>query len=410
MILKEDSNRILTEEQNRVKALNNLMLDFHELGNQIQPIVKLVARLTGAKWVLLNILDQSNQWTISSSDRFFYGMPKEKTVCQYTIKSDSPLEIKNLKEDDRFKGNSLIMNNKHIKFYYGIPFSVDGKNNIGSLCMLSPNQIAIDSILKETLELAVDQVVEIFRLHSEKNRLRQKMKENRRQFDLSVHDIRNHIAVIHGSSELLAEQCRPNTVLDGIDLTETIQKSSKAVMDYMLNYKSIIREGIQFKLVILEDLKEKLLRYYSDQAEISGVNLNIGVEKNETRIYVKVPQFMQLIGNFITNAIKFTPENKNIHVFLRLEKAESKGGIDDYLLLVQIQDEGIGIPPDDVLAIQSFNSPKSRKGLRGEASNGTGMQVVFDSLEKMQARLHVESFPGEGTLFEVAIPCSSKAD
>ena len=116
-------------------------------------------------------------------------------------------------------------------------------------------------------------------------------------------------------------------------------------------------------------------------------------------IYVNldVNKFTQVLINLVGNAFKFTPDAGYVAVHI----APGPGSV-----LIQVVDDGVGIP----LAMQPYlfeRFTKARRpGLRGEATTGLGLALCKTIVEWHHGSISVDSTEGEGSTFTVEIPRS----
>ena len=103
----------------------------------------------------------------------------------------------------------------------------------------------------------------------------------------------------------------------------------------------------------------------------------------------------RVISNILNNAIKFSPENTVINVWLQ-KKGES--------LLFSVQDHGIGIPATLKDKIFTLQPEASREGTAGEESNGLGLSISQQIVEEHNGRIWFESNEGNGSTFYVELP------
>jgi len=102
----------------------------------------------------------------------------------------------------------------------------------------------------------------------------------------------------------------------------------------------------------------------------------------------------QVVSNLIINAIKYTPEKGNVTV-----NARSEGG----QIILQVTDNGIGIPPADQPYIfdkfyRASNLPTNTPG------TGLGLAIVKSIVENHLGRVWVDSTLGQGTTFTIVLP------
>jgi two-component system sensor histidine kinase VicK len=106
-------------------------------------------------------------------------------------------------------------------------------------------------------------------------------------------------------------------------------------------------------------------------------------------------KFMQVINNLISNAIKFTPEQGTINVFIADEED---------LVTVTIEDNGIGIPEEFHPVLFERFTPARRPGLRGEPTVGLGMSIIKRIVDLHHGRIWFESKVNQGSSFHIIIP------
>src|SRR3972149_2665040 len=110
----------------------------------------------------------------------------------------------------------------------------------------------------------------------------------------------------------------------------------------------------------------------------------------------------QVVTNLIDNAIKHAPTNGLVTVSSEVTK--------DWVL-IHVNDNGPGIPPDELSRIfeRFYQVDRSR---RGDESRGVGLGLAI-SREIVQAhggRLSAQSAPGSGSRFTIELPLPSTAE
>jgi signal transduction histidine kinase len=114
-----------------------------------------------------------------------------------------------------------------------------------------------------------------------------------------------------------------------------------------------------------------------------------GVEADAFRI-------KQVIINLLTNAIKFSPENRPIFL---------KAGVRDEELLVQVIDYGIGIPKTELPAI--FNRYYQAENRGDVEGTGLGLYICQQIIQAHGGRIWAESVEGEGSTFCFSLPIAT---
>jgi two-component system sensor histidine kinase VicK len=106
-------------------------------------------------------------------------------------------------------------------------------------------------------------------------------------------------------------------------------------------------------------------------------------------------KFMQVINNLISNAIKFTHDGGIITI--RIEEKKN-------LILISIQDNGIGIPEHLQDGLFEKFTKARRPGIKGEPSVGLGMSISKTIVEWHKGRMWFESKEHKGTTFYIELP------
>ncbi|HVO74478.1 MAG TPA: PAS domain-containing sensor histidine kinase [Ignavibacteriaceae bacterium] len=113
----------------------------------------------------------------------------------------------------------------------------------------------------------------------------------------------------------------------------------------------------------------------------------------------------QIFLNLIGNAVKFTPPGKNIYLNLSFDAEPGISAGDSNRpkkFKVEIKDEGIGIPGEDLDKIfEPFNRAKNADEIRG---SGLGLSIVKRAVDLLHGEITVESKLNEGTAFSVILP------
>ena len=98
----------------------------------------------------------------------------------------------------------------------------------------------------------------------------------------------------------------------------------------------------------------------------------------------------------LDNAIKFSDDETPIRIgFLKSE---------DDTLDIYVEDEGIGIPENQIPETFKRFKQLNKDNLTPVAGNGLGLSIVKEILDVMNAEIHVDSTPGKGTRFMFQIP------
>ncbi|MCE1200287.1 MAG: HAMP domain-containing histidine kinase, partial [Marinilabiliales bacterium] len=104
---------------------------------------------------------------------------------------------------------------------------------------------------------------------------------------------------------------------------------------------------------------------------------------------------LSVIGNLLTNAIKFTPRGGSIGVSAQPAR--------DGKVEMIIWDNGIGMDETMLAGLFRIDAHNCRPGTEGEPSVGLGLILCKEFVIKQEGEIRVESSPGKGTTFHILL-------
>jgi len=130
------------------------------------------------------------------------------------------------------------------------------------------------------------------------------------------------------------------------------------------------------------------------------ITLRVEVAENLPRIPLDPEAFQQIMIDLLENAGEVTPPSKEI---LLRARVEGDDGPLDYVL-VQVVDQGGGIPPEDVPRIFSYLSDAKQRQITGVGKKSVNLPVVKAMVESLGGRIWVDTDPGVGSIFSLLLP------
>ncbi len=397
--MANNSIPIPENELARIMSLSNLDLDFTNLEDSFKDLTLLATKVTGTEISLINIVDSYTQWTIANQGIDLQQMPREDSVCQYTLMSQQPFEVKDMSIDDRFSSKYYVNSPGGLRYYYGLPLQIAKGLNIGALCVLDTQVKALSPEKVELLEIIAQTVVKRLKSIQALEQLNAKLAESNAAKKKAAHDIRGPLAGIVGLSELITDQGAATNVPELMEYIGMINKSGRSLLELA---EEILSEDQQQTLADSEFnlplFKEKLLKLYQPQAKVKALDFEVYLEAGNETVPFSKNKLLQIAGNLISNAIKFTPERGKVVVSLGLVI-----NADEKLLNITVNDTGVGIDADAVERI-IIGKAESTPGTQGEKGYGFGLSLVSHLVEALNGKITVSSSPGSGTRFEVLLP------
>ncbi|PAU94778.1 histidine kinase [Aliifodinibius salipaludis] len=392
-------------EFERLIELSELDLDYSNLEDHLEDLTTLAARIVGSKVSLVNLIDNYTQWSVADYGIDLQQMPREDSVCQYTILEDNDLEVKDLSQDHRFKAKKYVKNDPTLKYYYGIPLKTSNGTNIGALCVMDPEEKNISPEDKELLHLIAKQVVRRLEALKSINDLQNRVEELSQTHRKVSHDIRNPISGIIGIAQLMKDDIKNEQLNEVLEYVEMIEQGGKTLLE--LVEEIMDREDTQekekpdAKKFSCSSFCQKLNELYQPQAKSKGVELNIRPLEESDDVLFSKSKLLQIVGNLITNSIKFTEEGGEIEVEINV--TETNKEIKNNKLRIKVEDTGVGMEQEKIEEILD-GSAKSESGTGGEKGYGFGLSLVHYLVSKADGKMEIESELGEGTSFIVQLP------
>lgn len=144
-----------------------------------------------------------------------------------------------------------------------------------------------------------------------------------------------------------------------------------------------------------KQLLDNIKKTYDSLAHEKGLELNLNIDNNIAESYeVDDIKIAQILGNLVTNAIKFTYSG---HVDIIVKKLQTAGQVD--VIRFEVNDTGIGIAQKDQEDIfESFSQPKSIT-TKKQGGSGLGLAIVKKLVVLHGSNVHVKSEEGKGSSF-----------
>ena len=225
-----------------------------------------------------------------------------------------------------------------------------------------------------------------------------KLDNMRKEFVANVsHEIRTPITTIKSYTETLLDGSIEEKEL-AIDFLNTINEATdrmKFLTDDLLELSRFDdgRISFHFKKVNLYDIVLGCVKQNIMMANKKNQKL-VFEEPDEKQLYIKADagRINQVLNNIISNAMKYSPENTLIEIFITTS-------VNDYS--VSIKDRGMGIPKEDIPRIfeRFYRVDKARS--RAMGGNGLGLSIAKEIMTEHNGDIKVYSKLSEGTTMQV---------
>ena len=214
------------------------------------------------------------------------------------------------------------------------------------------------------------------------------------------HEIRTPMIGVTGMIEVLS-----HTRLDGeqrraLNVIQASAESLLRIIGDILDFSKIEAGRLEIELVptSLPDLVRSVVANYAGSASSKGLVLDCAVDPRVASAHYADPvRLRQVVGNFLSNAIKFT-EQGGVTAALELEKEEpDEGALGRDTLVFRVTDTGIGISEKAQARLFQPFSQAEADTTRRFGGTGLGLAISRRIGELMGGSVEMESTPGKGT-------------
>ena len=234
----------------------------------------------------------------------------------------------------------------------------------------------------------------------------ERQEKERREFVSTVsHELRTPLTTMNSYIEALEEGVLEDKEL-APQFIDTIHKETtrmiRMVNELMQLGKMDIKEEHYEKEFI--DIN-KMLEQITDRFALTHPEKNFIKHIPKSPIFVEGDQdkLTQVFDNIVNNAIKYSPNGKNITVRVRQNYHHNR-------VSISIKDEGVGIPlvHIDKIFNRFYRVDKSRQ--RSMGGTGLGLALAKTIVEAHKGRIWAQSREGYGSIIFVTLPCEQIDD
>ncbi len=219
-----------------------------------------------------------------------------------------------------------------------------------------------------------------------------------------AHEVNNPLSGILTYAKLLrkwvgAGQVNIEKRDEAMECLDLIATESRRCGDLIKNLLSLSRTApMNVQSTDLHSVIDRCLRLVRHQLDLNSVELQLRLAGDMPRVACDPAQIEQVLIALIMNAIDAMPRSGgNLWIETRME--------DNAEALIQIRDDGSGIAPDILPHIfEPFLTTK-------EHGHGVGLGLAISRgiVERHNGRIEVQSEPGRGTTFTIALPIDTGA-
>lgn len=222
----------------------------------------------------------------------------------------------------------------------------------------------------------------------------------RREFVANVsHELRSPLTSIQGFMDALIEG-KSRDEQEKVKYLSIIQKETNRLsklVNELLDLSRFDAQVVHFDMEAfpITTVINRATASLKPQLDEKNLTVKTVIPKDLPNCYGDEDRIEQVVHNLLQNAIRYSPKGEKILISARLL-------IDE--LLVEIADNGPGIPREELPRVWERFSRVDKARSRGKGGTGLGLAIVEEIIKKHGGQVTVESEPGEGAVFGFTLP------
>jgi len=267
----------------------------------------------------------------------------------------------------------------------------DAFNHMLDVLQESQNQLALaNRQLDAKITELSERNIELFKA----NKLKSEFLAN------MTHEVRTPLNAILGFAQLLYE--RPAADVEkSRRYAQNIITSGRSLLNLINDLLDLAkaeagRMELHIEKTSIGHLCQALVDFFMPMADEKRLTVTLCIDDDVPAIQTDPGKVRQILYNYLSNAIKFTPEGGRIHVSARR--------LDDQMVRIAVSDTGPGIAREyhEVIfdEFRQVDGSITRQG----AGTGLGLAICRELSTLLAGRVFVESEPGAGATFYVDLP------
>jgi two-component system sensor histidine kinase/response regulator len=274
--------------------------------------------------------------------------------------------------------------------------------NLGAADYLSKDEIS-SALLERTIRYTIERARHVAQLREYAEDLETKNRELDTYTYTIAHDLTNPLSLVSGFIGLVRLKEKDNLGEESADMLKTVEDQALKMSDMVnqLLWLAQLRDASEVTaLMEIEPIAKAALTRFLDRIEnqnakitiVPGMPMAVGQE-----IWVE-----EVFANLIGNALKYMGQhNTEPHITLC-------GYRQDEMAVFEVQDNGMGIAPEDQSRLFDMFTRVQNKQTRGIQGLGLGLSIVHRIVTKLGGEVGVRSTQHVGTTFWFTLPLQAE--
>lgn len=229
--------------------------------------------------------------------------------------------------------------------------------------------------------------------------------EKLRFFTNISHELRTPLSLILGPTRQILEHADTNDFLKSrANLINHSTNQLLRLVNQILDFRRAEAGEVKLQVAEVDILPATKNIFYSfvELAHSKNINFNFNVEDQALICWIDLDKYNKVLYNLLSNAIKFTHNHGHVELFVGIKENDRR------TLVVEVSDDGIGIPPESQEKVFSrfYQANNSKENTTG---TGIGLSLVKSLVELHKGTIAVQSATDNGSIFTVELPVSRES-
>lgn len=211
------------------------------------------------------------------------------------------------------------------------------------------------------------------------------------------HELKTPLTRLQLATALVRHECGETESVKRIE--REIGRMDKMISELLLLSRHQMNSQVERDIFYANTLWTDIINDAKFEAEQRGITflINIRLPKNELQLNGNSRLLESAVENIVTNALKYTKDKIELHIFIQEEEEEE-------FLRIRIDDNGSGVHPDELKKIFKPFYRVDETRTRTTGGTGLGLAIVSNVIQEHQGKVWAEKIPLGGLAVTILLP------
>ena len=211
------------------------------------------------------------------------------------------------------------------------------------------------------------------------------------------HELKTPLTRLQLATALVRHECGETESVKRIE--REIGRMDKMISELLLLSRHQMNSQVERDIFYANTLWTDIINDAKFEAEQRGITFltNIRLPKNELQLNGNSRLLESAVENIVTNALKYTKDKIELHIFIQEEEEEE-------FLRIRIDDNGSGVHPDEFKKIFKPFYRVDETRTRTTGGTGLGLAIVSNVIQEHQGKVWAEKSPLGGLAVTIRLP------